>query len=155
MSRWSAIARSGPWDADQIVEHLQASRIPLRLACTGTGFPLLASLWFLADEGALWAATRADAEVVRRLTANARCAFEVAADSPPYRGVRGFAEATVLPERGAAVLERLLTRYDQQGTDLARWLLGRAEDEVALRIAPVRWTSWDYANRMQPSSAGR
>ncbi len=146
-----APAYSGPWGEDEVRTYLDDAEIPVRLSCNGpAGFPLVASLWFVHEAGELWCATRPDSEVARRLTLDPRCAFEVAADGPPYRGVRGIGQASFEPGRGRSVLERLIERY-QGRTDnpLGRWLLGRADDELAVRIAPIRMMSWDYRERMK------
>ncbi len=144
------ISRSGPWNAERVEQFLAETCIPLRLAWHGpSGFPVVASLWFLHRDAALWCATRPDAAVARHLRRDGRCAFEVAPDQPPYRGVRGAATATVDPAGGKALLEELLIRYTG-GLDssLARGLLARADDEVVLRLEPTRLTSWDYRERM-------
>jgi len=141
---------TGPWTLEEARRHLDAAQIPLRLACRGpSGFPLVASLWYLHEDAALWCATRPDAAMARLLRADGRCGFEVAADAPPYRGVRGRARATLLPERGAEILERLVLRYRGSRDDrLGRWLLSRADDEVAIRLDPERLVTWDYGRRM-------
>lgn len=140
--------RSGPWSADLVAAYLDQSRIPIRLASSGS-FPLVQSLWFRFEEGALWCATQADSVLAQRLRRNPRCGFEVSADSPPYRGVRGTGLATLVPEAAAEVLPRLIRRY--QGTDdspLAAWLMSRITTEVAVRIDDLTVTSWDYSSRM-------
>ena len=140
--------RSGPWSPDRVRAHLRDARIPLRLATNGE-FPLVQSLWFLLDEDALWCATQADAVVVRRVTRDARCGFEVSADQPPYRGVRGTGRAQIVPDAGREVLPRLIARYlGDEPTDLSRWLLSRLDREVAIRIDDLSVTSWDYSGRM-------
>jgi hypothetical protein len=134
--------------------------VPMRLAVqTSTGFPLLLSLWFGREDGNLLAAVHRDSRIVRRLEQNPRCAFEVALNTPPYRGVRGQAEVDLDPQRGGEVLERLLLRYlGSLDSSLARWLLSRRADEVALVLRPVALESWDYGQRMSdalPASATR
>ena len=142
-------ALRGPWDAETVQAHLQDTVIPVRLATSGRSGPIVQSLWFDVSDGALWCATQADALVVRRLARDPRCGFEVARDEPPYRGVRGTGEASVVPEAGEPVLRRLLHRYLGGTTsDLAQWLLARSASEVALRIVPRTLTSWDYRSRM-------
>jgi hypothetical protein len=50
------------------------------------------------------------------------------------------------------VLRRLIARYlGRDDVPLARWLLERPGDEVALRIVPRRLVSWDYGARMAGS----
>lgn len=140
----------GPWTAARVRAHLDGARIPLRLACRSTAdWPVVLSLWFVPCDGALWCATQRSARVVEMLRADGRCAFEVAGDQPPYRGVRGQATARVIEKLGAPVLEAVVDRYlPSRDTPLARWLLSRREDEVALRIDPRTVVSWDYGFRM-------
>lgn len=147
----------GRWTARGVADFLADTRVPLRLACnTASGFPLLASLWFVAEEtGAgleLWCATQRDAHVASRLREDGRCAFEVSTEQPPYRGVRGSALATLHDDRGEEMLRRLLDRY-VGGSDakIGRLLLERADTETALRIAPERLVSWDFTERMDES----
>lgn len=135
---------------ERIEAHLRETAIPLRLACaTPSGHPQLLSLWYLWRDGALWCATSPGARVVRLVERDPRCGFEVAADAPPYRGVRGRGSATLYRTRGAEVLGALLDRYQGgRDTKLARWLLARAASEVAIRIEPLALASWDFSARM-------
>jgi hypothetical protein len=140
----------GPWSLEEIEAHLDHSSIPLRLAWLApSGFPWVTSLWYVRREGALWCASVADAAIVRGLRRDARCGFEVASERPPYRGVRGRGRAGLVPERGEEILRALVARYlGGEDGPLARWLLSRAEREVAIRIEPDRLASWDYRERM-------
>ncbi len=154
MADGAITVRSGPWDADGVGAFLGDAAIPIRLATNGPGHPLVQSLWFLFEGEALWCCTRADAVLTARLRRDPRCAFEVSADAPPYRGVRGFGTATVDTASAASVLPALIERYGQDGTPLADWLLARTDDEVSIRIAGLTVTSWDYSTRMSPRIAG-
>ncbi len=142
---------AGVWTEQQVAAFLRETVIPLRLAVQDeAGDPLVMSLWFLADEGELWCATNRKARVIRHLTRSPRCAFELAADAPPYRGIRGQGRASLYPLLGEAILRRLLTRYAiEPDSGLARMLLGKLDQEVAIRITPERLTSWDFSRRMQ------
>jgi hypothetical protein len=140
--------RSGPWSEPEIRDFLAATVIPVRLASMGT-FPMVQSLWFVPDGLDLWCATQADSVLARRLRADDRCGFEVSADEPPYRGVRGTGHATVFPEAAAGTLPRLIQRYEvADDSPLATWLLSRIDSEVAVRISPRTLSSWDYSPRM-------
>ncbi len=141
----------GCWTEEQSTDFLAESRIPLRLAVQdGTGCPIVMSLWFLYDDGVFWCATNANARVVSFLTSQPRCGFEVAGDTPPYRGVRGKGRASLHPEKGGDVLKRLLDRYGiQASSKLAATLLSRIDEEVAIRIVPERISSWDFSRRMK------
>jgi nitroimidazol reductase NimA-like FMN-containing flavoprotein (pyridoxamine 5'-phosphate oxidase superfamily) len=141
----------GPWSTDQIQSFLRDVRIPVRIACNGaSGHPVMASLWFVPQGGALWCATQRGASVASLLTRDPRCAFEVSVETPPYRGVRGTGVATLHDERGEEILRVLIERY-LGGTEskLARFLLERAERETAIRIDPQTLISWDYQERME------
>lgn len=134
------------------LEFLHEAVIPVRLSVLKqAGAPALASLWFEPRDEALWCAVQKDSFMARCLRHDARCAFEVAGDLPPYRGLRGPATGHVEPARGKEVLERLLDRYlGNSNAELREWLWSRSDTEVALRIVPERITRWDFSSRMQP-----
>ena len=140
----------GPWTRAQLDQFLRESAIPLRLACNGSsGHPILGSFWFRPHEGRLWCATQRNARIVSRLTSDPRCAFEVASEVLPYRGVRGQGVATLRDDLGEATLRALLPRYlDDPDSEFARWLLSRAKNETAIAIEPRSVLTWDFAARM-------
>ncbi|MEO8443888.1 MAG: pyridoxamine 5'-phosphate oxidase family protein [Gammaproteobacteria bacterium] len=148
--RDSLIRKSSAWKAAGIEQFLLGAEIPVRLACLGKdGTPLICSLWYHYDQGSIWCATQLDARLVTLLGNDPRCAFEIAGDQPPYRGVRGQGSASLSREDGPAVLQRLVDRYlKSRETAFARWLLSRQDDEVAIRIQPDWLTSWDFSGRM-------
>ena len=125
-------------------------RIPLRLACkTKTDWPMVISLWFLHQEGFLYCATQKSAKIVSYLKNDARCAFEIAEDRPPYCGIRGQARARIDETLGIDILEKLLVRYlGDMNNDLASNLLAKSETEVAIVLEPIRTFTWDYSDRM-------
>jgi hypothetical protein len=146
-----ALCVTGPYALEQAERYLRETVVPVRLAClSASGWPLVVSLWFLYRDGALWCASRPRARVVRHLERDGRCAFEVARDAPPYRGVRGQARASVLRSAGGPLLGDLVDRYlGTRDSPLARRLLASAADEVTIRITPARLASWDYTERMR------
>ena len=138
-------------DLTEMETYLESVRIPLRLACTTeSGWPMAVSLWFKHQNGRLFCATQKSARVVSYLQNDPRCAFEIAADLPPYCGVRGQAIASIDEKIGGETLEQLLVRY-LGGTDsaLARNLIAKSEDEVAIILKPVKIYTWDFSSRMQ------
>ena len=142
--------QKGPWSTAEIERFLAETLVPMRLACQGeTGFPVLASLWFVPEGTTIWCATQQGARVATLLERDARCAFEIARDDPPYRGVRGQALARLVPARGEAVLRRAIDRYlGDTRPGFARWLLSRVESETAIAIEPRQLLSWDFGARM-------
>lgn len=125
----------------------------MRLAAnTDSGFPVVLSLWFLPEGDELLAAVHRNSRIAGRLAADSRCAFEIAPNDPPYRGVRGQANASMSPAGAGELLERLLDRYlGSTDSSLGRFLLARAEEELVVRLRPVRIASWDYSERMDDS----
>jgi nitroimidazol reductase NimA-like FMN-containing flavoprotein (pyridoxamine 5'-phosphate oxidase superfamily) len=145
----SIVRTSSAWDLAQIEAFLGSSLIPVRLACLSRADePLICSLWFCYDEGAIWCATQGGAHVAAMLERNPSCAFEVAGDSMPYSGVRGQGRVSISKTDGADVLLRLIDRYlGSRETDFARWLVARQANEVSIRIDPEWVTSWDFGAR--------
>ena len=132
-------------------EFLNQVRIPIRLASrTFTGWPSVVSLWFLHQDNLLYCATQSSAKIVSYLKHDHRCAFEIAADQPPYCGVRGQARASIDEELGLPILEKLLVRYTGDlNNNLARTLLANSENEVAIILEPLRIYTWDFSDRMK------
>ena len=141
---------SGPWSPDQVARWLEGARIPVRLAVLTQRGPLVVSLWYRFDGRDLWCATRSGADIVQHVRADPRVGIEVAPDLPPYRGVRGTGRAEVVAKAGAATLEALIVRYldDRNGALAADLRRAAARGEVALRIAALTLTSWDFSARM-------
>ena len=138
---------------NNVAGFLSTVAIPVRLAATTeSGWPVVVSLWYLVEDEKLYCATRQSAKIVTHLQNDSRCAFEVAADIPPYCGVRGQAEAAIDQERGAEILERLLIRYLGGTTSsLAQNLLSYRAEEVAIVIQPVNLFTWNFTERMRDS----
>ena len=145
----------GCWSGSEIASFLEDSPIPMRLAVQdSSGSPWVVSLWFLHENGALWCATNRNAKLVSYLQAHPQCGFEIAGDTPPYRGIRGKGRATVVPERGGEILVRLFDRYGISGkSTLAKSLLAKIDQEVAICIRPGRISSWDFTDRMADAIA--
>ena len=138
-------------DLTEVKTYLEHMKIPIRLACTTrSGWPVAVSLWFKHQNGSLFCATQKSARVVTYLKNNPRCAFEIAADLPPYCGVRGQAVAQIDESIGSEILEQLLVRY-LGGVDskLAQSLIAKSENEVAIILKPVKIYTWDFSSRMQ------
>lgn len=151
MSGFTSIPRAGPWSAETSEQYCRETIIPLRVSCIApTQYPIVMSLWTLWEDGHFWCAVQADSRLAQYCQENARCGYELAGDKPPYRGLRGTANASIVPAAGPNILKRLIHRYlGSETSELAQWLLSRVDTEVALRIAPRRVFTWDYSDRMK------
>ncbi|MGD9661801.1 MAG: pyridoxamine 5'-phosphate oxidase family protein [Porticoccaceae bacterium] len=144
------LKESSKYSEAEIIAFLSTAVIPMRLACNSDkGFPLVASHWFKYQDGALYCAIHRSSLMAKLLTNDPRCGFEIAADTAPYRGVRGQGKASLLTERADENLHNLILRYlgDSQ-SQLAKWLLSRSDEEYLVRITPTWLTSWDFSERM-------
>lgn len=141
---------AGPWSREQIHQYLDACRTPIRIACLApSGYPTIVSMWYVFDGERLWSATHREARIVRLLTRDSRVGFEVAGNEMPYQGVRGNGEVQLHVERGADILDCVMSKYLQKpGSGLERWLRSRSADEVAIELVPTRVSAWDYGGRM-------
>jgi nitroimidazol reductase NimA-like FMN-containing flavoprotein (pyridoxamine 5'-phosphate oxidase superfamily) len=146
----SIIRKNSVWSADQIRQFLQRSEIPVRIACmSGTDAPRICSLWYVFDELGIWCATPKTARLASWLQQHSHCAFEVAGDAMPYRGVRGQGRASLSSADGPEILLRLIDRYlHTRESTFAQWLIARQADELAIRIEPDWITAWDFTARM-------
>ncbi|HUV29313.1 MAG: hypothetical protein WA997_02970 [Anaerolineales bacterium] len=135
----------------EVQEYLERVRIPIRLACkTNGGWPALISLWYLYQDGLLYCATQESAKIISYIEYDNRCAFEVAADEPPYCGIRGQARARIDDDLGAEILEKLLVRYHgNTQSELAKNLIAKSDTEVAIVLEPLRIYTWDFRERMK------
>jgi len=150
----AVLSPKSAWTAAQAVEFLETTRVPLRLSTLDAeGYPHITSLWSLYVDGHWLCCTQRSALACQHLRRNPRVGFEIAVCAPPYRGLSGQGEASVLDEDATSLLEQLADRF-LEGRDrrLREWLLSRVDTEVVLRITPRRVTSWDFKRRM--SAAG-
>jgi nitroimidazol reductase NimA-like FMN-containing flavoprotein (pyridoxamine 5'-phosphate oxidase superfamily) len=141
---------TGAWDREEVAAFLEATAVPLRLAChTSAGNLWMLSLWFRFREGRFQCATGADADVVRFLEADSRVAFEVSTNDPPYKGVRGRGTATLAPDADKTVLRALVERYlGDAETPPGPRLLAADREELTVTVDPDRIHSWDFTARM-------
>ncbi|MDQ3835524.1 MAG: hypothetical protein M3270_01135 [Thermoproteota archaeon] len=97
----------------------------------------------------IFCATQKDALILKFLSNYSKCGFEVAGYLHPYRGVRGWGHARLNETRGSEILHMLIKKYlGDKRSNLADFLLRRAENEVAIEIKPLSMFHYDYSNRM-------
>ena len=139
------------------MECLTNSKIPLRLACISiSDWPIVVSLWYTYLNERVYCATQNTAKVVKYLRKNPKCGFEIAGDSFPYRGIRGYGKASILENKGEEILRMLIQKYltgketTISSLKLYKLLLSKEhlQNEVAIEIIPAAMFKWDYKKRM-------
>ncbi len=142
------------------MECLTNSKIPIRLACMSiSDWPIVVSLWYTYLNEKVYCATQNTAKVVKYLRKNPKCGFEIAGDSFPYRGVRGYGKASIVENKGEEILRMLIQKYltgketTISSLKLYKLLLSKEhlQNEVAIEIIPSAMFKWDYKKRMKDS----
>ena len=138
----------------KMLKFIEDVHIPIRLSCiTESGYPLIVSLMYVYMDEKFFCATQETSKLVKSLKVNSRCGFEIARDSPPYLGIRGYGKATIIENLGEKILRMLLQRYfdGKESSQLYKFLLSEnhLKTEVAIEIHPVRIFEWDYSSRMK------
>ena len=142
------------------MEYLTNSKIPIRLACMSiSDWPIVVSLWYTYLNEKVYCATQNTAKVVKYLRKNPKCGFEIAGDSFPYRGVRGYGKASIVENKGEEILRMLIQKYltgketTISSLKLYKLLLSKEhlQNEVAIEIIPSAMFKWDYKKRMKDS----
>jgi nitroimidazol reductase NimA-like FMN-containing flavoprotein (pyridoxamine 5'-phosphate oxidase superfamily) len=140
-----------------IIECLTNSKIPIRLACMSiSDWPIVVSLWYTYLNEKVYCATQNTAKVVKYLSKNPKCGFEIAGDSFPYRGVRGYGKASIVENKGEEILRMLIQKYltgketTISSLKLYKLLLSKEhlQNEVAIEIIPAAMFKWNYKKRM-------
>jgi nitroimidazol reductase NimA-like FMN-containing flavoprotein (pyridoxamine 5'-phosphate oxidase superfamily) len=113
---------------------------------------MVVSLWYVYKNEKLYCATQNSSKIIGYLKHSPKCGFEIAGDRFPYRGIRGYGNASILYDRGEEILRMLLEKYfkGKENSALYRLLLSEKHlrNEVAIEIMPFRTFEWDYKKRM-------
>jgi nitroimidazol reductase NimA-like FMN-containing flavoprotein (pyridoxamine 5'-phosphate oxidase superfamily) len=138
------------------IQYLIDSNIPIRLACLSTSdYPRVVSLWYVYIDEKFYCATQNKSKIIRYLRYSPKCGFEIAGDRFPYRGIRGYGNASILKDRGEDILRMLVQKYfkGKETSRLYKLLLSEThlQNEVAIEIEPVSMYEWDYNERMSDS----
>jgi nitroimidazol reductase NimA-like FMN-containing flavoprotein (pyridoxamine 5'-phosphate oxidase superfamily) len=139
-----------------MIQYLIDSELPIRLACLSiSDWPAVVSLWYVYTDEKIYCATQSTAKIIRYLRRSPKCGFEIAGDRFPYRGIRGYGNASILKGKGESILRMLLQKYfkGRETSKLHKLLLSEKhlQNEVAVEITPNRMFGWDYKARMSDS----
>ena len=138
-------------DSQKLESMINDTKIPIRLACiTLTGAPIVVSLWYTILDGKIYCATQKKAKIISYIQNNPIFGFEIATDSPPYRGVRGHGKVKVIEHMGKDILGILIDKYlGKKISTLSEFLRNNSENEVAIEITPEKLFTYDYSKRMK------
>jgi nitroimidazol reductase NimA-like FMN-containing flavoprotein (pyridoxamine 5'-phosphate oxidase superfamily) len=138
-------------DTEEIDKFIPDSKIPIRIAfIKSTDLPAVISLWYVCKDGKIYCATQKTAKIVSYLQKKSVCGFEIAADKPPYKGIRGEGTVQILNETGAYVLDLLIDKYlGEKESTLSKFLRNNSKTEVAIEITPQKIFHYDYSKRMK------
>ena len=118
-------------------------------------WPAIVSLWYVYTDEKIYCATQSTAKIIRYLRRSPKCGFEIAGNRFPYRGIRGYGNASILKEKGENILRVLLQKNfkGRETSKLHKLLLSEKhlQNEVALEITPNSMFEWDYKARMSYS----
>lgn len=138
-------------DSARIHRFIQDEKIPIRVAFVKPNCaPGIVSLWYIVDNGKIYCAVQKSAKIVRYFQNNPTCGFEIAADKPPYKGIRGEGTVKILNETGAYVLDLLMDKYlGEKESILSKFLKSNSKKEIAIEITPQALFDYDYSKRMK------
>ncbi len=136
-----------------MAQFLIDSVIPIRLSClSSSNWPIVVSLWYVYYNEKFYCATQNTSKIISYLKHSPKCGFEIAGDHFPYRGVRGYGNASILHDKGEEILRMLLEKYfkGKETSALYKLLLSEKhlQNEVAIEIVPVRTFEWNFKKRM-------
>ncbi|MGI9566605.1 MAG: pyridoxamine 5'-phosphate oxidase family protein [Nitrosopumilus sp.] len=138
-------------DGEQINRFIPDVKIPIRLGfIKSNNVPAVISLWYVCNGSKIYCAVQKTAKIVAYLQKSPICGFEIAADKPPYKGMRGEGTVQILNETGAYVLDLLIDKYlGEKESTLSKFLKNNSKTEVALQITPQKIFNYDYSERMK------
>ncbi len=136
-----------------MIQYLIDSTIPIRLSCISNlklAYSYIAMVYLYNEK--FYCATQNTARIIKYLEVSPKCGFEVSGDNFPYRGIRGYGNASILKDKGEYILRILLQKYfnKKESAKLSKLLLSEKhlQNEVAIEISPFHIYEWDFKERM-------
>jgi nitroimidazol reductase NimA-like FMN-containing flavoprotein (pyridoxamine 5'-phosphate oxidase superfamily) len=113
------------------------------------GEPNIHPTWFYFDDKSskLYLFTGSKSRKVGNIRKNPRVYFDVDDDQPPYKGVRGKADARILPKGGSSVAltGKIIQKYLPLSDPVAKEYLEEVEEgeAVVIELSPRYFSTWD------------
>jgi uncharacterized pyridoxamine 5'-phosphate oxidase family protein len=145
-----AVSSKSAWNTAQIEDFLHAQKTPMRIAVLDHDeFPMICSVWHQYHDEKIYAVAHKNSKLIKKLKAHPQCAFEIAPNEPPYKGVRGQAISVVSTFDSEDTLNQLLKKFLGEGyKDLQNFLQARSDDERVIELRLEKVTAWDFSKRM-------
>jgi len=128
---------------------LQERRIASVAAIDGDGMPHLTAVWFLYEDEYIYLAIPSSSAKAKNLVNNKRIAVMVDARfSYEQSGITAIGEAEIVSGEEAVPIVRRLHQKYLTSEALEDTLVGpafAAMDDIAVRLKPTKWISWDMA----------
>ena len=137
-------------NVEEIKKLIPDLKIPIRVGfIPSDDMPTVISLWYTYNDGKIYCASQKTAKIISYLKKNPVCGFEIAADTLPYKGMRGTGTVQILNETGAYVLDFLMEKYlGEKESKLSKFLRNNSKTEVAIEITPKKIFTYNYSKRM-------
>jgi hypothetical protein len=144
------ITKQSAWNNSEIELFLASQNTPMRIAVEDTElFPMICSVWHLYHDKVIYAVAHKNSKLIKKITAKPHCAFEIAPNEPPYKGVRGQANCIISEHDCSTKLHQLLDRFLGDGyEELRGFLSSRSDDERVIELHIHKITAWDFSKRM-------
>ena len=150
----SPIRLTGPWTEFRVQEFLAETRIPMRLAAnTDSGFPIVLSLWFLAEDEEILAVVHRDARIAKRLEGGCpmRLRDRAGTRAPVPRGARTSHRQPGLPTEPLRFSSVSSTGTSARPTPASQTVPARARRRGSSSSAsgPTGWPPGTTVGRME------
>ncbi len=144
------ISDQSAWNAPQIESFLLTQNTPMRIAVMDVNdYPMICSVWHQYHENKIYAVAHKNSKLIKKLRQHPHCAFEIAPNEPPYKGVRGQAKCSITEQDCDKKLKTLLDKFLGSGYEqLRHFLSSRSKDERVIELSLQKLTAWDFSERM-------
>ena len=141
------------------LETLGERRIASVATINPDGTPHVTSVWFLFEESTVYLAIPSSSTKGRNLALNSRIAVMIdVRENYRESGITAIGEAEIVSdETAASIVQRLHEKYltEEAINDPSVGPLFAAMDDIAVRLKPTRWVSWDMAELDQQVFGGK
>jgi general stress protein 26 len=145
----SAEKFAGPMSRTQLLNFLKKEQVLMRLAMIDTeGYPIVHPVWFVFEDGEIWAAIERTSRKARLLKRHEQVYFTIDKSTPQPKGVRGRGIATLIDNSSLALemtKKHLLKYHGSLDDSFAKEFLDAISELIVVKVTPLYLASWDYS----------